>query len=88
MKYDSTITSKGTITIAAPIRKSLGLRAGQKVRLFVNRNNNVEIDAGISVKEFKEIRNEMLKKVDLPKKLKGLTARQLRDIAANEAGSK
>lgn len=84
MKYDTTITSKGTITIAAPIRKSLGLRPGQKVRLFVNRKNNVEIDAGISIKEFQELRNEMLKKVTLPKKLKGLTARELREIAAKE----
>lgn len=84
MKYDSTITSKGTITIAAPLRRSLGLRPGQKVRLFVNKKNNVEIDAGISVNEFKAKRNEMLKKVELPKNLKGLTARELREIAVKE----
>lgn len=88
MKYDTTITSKGTITIAAPIRKALGLRTGQKVRLFVNTKNNVEIDAGISVAEFQARRDQMLKKVTLPKKLKGLTARELRDIAAREGRAK
>lgn len=88
MKYDTTITSKGTITIAAPIRKTLGLRPGQKVRLFVNTNNNVEMDAGISVAEFQTRRDELLKNVTLPKKLKGLTARELRDIAAREGRGK
>ncbi len=84
-KHGTTITSKGTITLPARIRKNLGLRTGQKVRVFVNKRNNVEIDAGISVEVFQERRNEMLKKVALPKKLKGLTARELRDIAAKEA---
>ncbi|MBX3267971.1 MAG: AbrB/MazE/SpoVT family DNA-binding domain-containing protein [Acidobacteria bacterium] len=88
MKYDTTITSKGTITIAAPIRKALGLRPGQKVRLFVNTNNNVEMDAGISAAEFQARRDELLKNVTLPKKLKGLTARELRDIAAKEGREK
>lgn len=87
-KHGTTITSKGTITLPARIRKDLGLRTGQKVRVFVNKRNNVEIDAGISIKEFQERRNEMLKKVTLPKRLKGLTARELRDIAAAEASSK
>jgi len=85
MKYDTTITSKGTITIAAPIRKSLGLKTGQKVRLFVNKHKNVEIDAGISIEQFEKLRDEMLKKVKIPEHLKGLTVRELRELAAKEA---
>lgn len=84
MKYETTITSKGTITIAASVRKALGLKSGQKVKLFVNKNKNVEIDAGISVQEFERRRDELLKKVRIPEHLKGLTARELRDIAAKE----
>ena len=84
MKYETTITSKGTITIAAPIRKALGLKVGQNVKLFVNKRRNVEIDTGISIEEFKRLRNEMLKNVKIPKHLKGLTARELRKIAAEK----
>ena len=84
MKYETTITSKGTITIAASVRKALGLKTGQKVKLFVNENKNVEIDAGISVEEFEKRRDELLKNIRIPQHLKGLTARELRDIAATE----
>jgi len=84
MKYETTITSKGTITIASPVRKMLGLRTGQKVKLFVNKRRNVEIDTGISIEEFEKRRDEMLTKVKIPEHLKGLTARELREIAANE----
>ncbi len=84
MKYKTTITSKGTITIASPIRKALGLKTGQNVKLFVNKRKNVEIDTGISIGEFEKLRDEMLKKVNIPEHLKGLTVRELREIAAEE----
>lgn len=82
VKYESTITSKGTITIASPIRKALRLKPGQRVHLFVNKNNNVEIDTGIAVEDFVRMRDEVLKTVTIPEHLKGLTARELRDLAA------
>jgi len=85
MKYETTITSKGTITIAASVRKALGLKSGQKVKLFINKNKNVEIDTGISVEEFEKRRDELLKSIKIPEHLKGLTARELREIAAEEA---
>lgn len=88
MMYETTITSKGTITIAASVRKALGFKPGQKVKLFINKNNRVEIDAGISVEEFEKRRDERLKKVKIPEYLKGLTVRELRDIAAKEASGK
>jgi bifunctional DNA-binding transcriptional regulator/antitoxin component of YhaV-PrlF toxin-antitoxin module len=82
MKYGTKITSKGTITIASPIRKILKLKAGQEVELFINKNKNIEIDTGVSMDEFVTVRDEVLKKVTLPPHLKGLTIRQLQDAAA------
>lgn len=82
MKFESKITSKGTITIAAPIRKALGLKSGQKIHMFVNKSKNIEIDTGIAVEDFVKIRDEILKRVDIPEHLKGLTARELREVAA------
>ncbi|MGH9945950.1 MAG: hypothetical protein ACRD6X_01980 [Pyrinomonadaceae bacterium] len=83
MKYGTTITSKGTITIAAPIRKALGLKPGQKINMFINTRKNVELDTGISIEEFEKLRDEILKKVKIPEHLKGLTARELRNIWAD-----
>jgi len=82
MRYETTITSKGTITIAASIRKTLGLRTGQKVHLFINENKNIEMDTGIAMDEFVRVRDEILKKVQIPDRLRGLSARELRDIGA------
>jgi len=84
MSYETTITSKGTITIASSIRKALGLEPGKKVRLFINENKNVEIDTGIAMAEFEKLRDELLKKVKIPDHLRGLTARELREIAEDE----
>lgn len=80
MSYESTITSKGTITIASPIRKALGLKAGQKVRLSINKENKVVVDPGITVEEFEALRDRITKKI--PSHLKGLTVRQLKDRMA------
>jgi AbrB family looped-hinge helix DNA binding protein len=81
MKYETTITSKGTITIAAPLRKALGLKPGQKVNLSLNKENKVVIDPGTTLKEFEALRNEVLSK--LPKRKKPLTGRALKDAIAN-----
>jgi AbrB family looped-hinge helix DNA binding protein len=80
MKYTSTITSKGTITIAAPLRKSLGLKPGQKVSLTVDSNNNVVIGGATSVKDFENLRDEIVRKI--PSHKKGLTGQALKDAAA------
>jgi len=82
VKYETTITSKGTITISASIRKSLGLRTGQKVRLFVNEANNIEIDTGIAMAEFEVLREQIMKDVKIPERLRGKTVRELREMAA------
>lgn len=80
MKYSTTITSKGTITIAAPLRRALGLRTGQKVSLSVDKNNQLIIDGGIDINDFEKLRNEITKKI--PNHLKGLQGDALREARA------
>jgi len=80
MKYESTITSKGTITIAAPLRRALKLKPGQKVRLELDKKTNrIFMDTGVTVEQFEKIRDEMLSK--LPKR-KPLTGKALKEAAA------
>ncbi len=80
MKYASTITSKGTITIAAPLRKALGFKPGQKVSLTLDKNQHVVIGGGTSVNDFENIRDEIIRKI--PSHKKGLTGQALKDAAA------
>ncbi|MBE7515060.1 MAG: AbrB/MazE/SpoVT family DNA-binding domain-containing protein [Chloracidobacterium sp.] len=63
MKYESTITSKGTITIAAPIREALGLTPGRKVRLSLMKDRRILLEPAISVDEFIKFRDEVLSKL-------------------------
>lgn len=80
MTYESKITSKGTITIAAPIRKALGLKPGQTVRLELDeKNNRILMDTGMTIEQLEAIRDEILTK--LPKR-KPLTGKALREAAA------
>ncbi|HEV8592182.1 MAG TPA: AbrB/MazE/SpoVT family DNA-binding domain-containing protein [Pyrinomonadaceae bacterium] len=81
MRYESTITSKGTITIAAPIRKALGLKPGQTVRLELDKKNNrVLIDTGMTIEQLEKIRDEVLSKY--PDRPRGLSMKAMRDRAA------
>lgn len=80
MKYETRITSKGTITIAAPIRKALGLKPGQTVRLEMDeKNNRVLMDTGVTIEQFEKIRDEILSKY--PHRPKGLSMKAMRDMA-------
>lgn len=81
MKYTSTITSKGTITIAAPLRKALGFKPGQKVSLTLDKNQRVVIGGGTNIADFEKLRDEITKKI--PSHKKGLTGQALKDAAAN-----
>ena len=80
MKYTTTITSKGTITIAAPLRKTLGFKPGQRVSLTLNKNRQVVIGGGTTAADFEKIRDEITKKV--PSHKKGLTGRALKEATA------
>ena len=80
MIYETTITSKGTITIAAPLRKALGFKTGQKVRLSLDKNRQVVIDGGTSLEEFSALRDKITKKI--PDHKKGLSGDTLRQASA------
>lgn len=80
MKYTTTITSKGTITIAAPLRKALGFKPGQKVSLTLDNNRQVVIGGGTNVADFEELRDKITKKI--PSHKKGLTGQALKEAAA------
>ena len=80
MKFETTITSKGTITIAAPIRKALGLKAGQKVKLELDKKNHrILMDTGTTIEQIEVLRDEILRK--LPRR-KPLTGKALKEAAA------
>jgi AbrB family looped-hinge helix DNA binding protein len=80
MKYTSTITSKGTITIAAPLRKALGFKPGQKVSLTLDKNRQVVIGGGSTVDDFEKLRDEITKKI--PNHKRGLTGQALKEATA------
>lgn len=80
MTYSTTVTSKGTITIAAPIRKALGLKTGQKLTLALNKDNQIVLDAGTDMKAFEATRERITK--NIPNHLKGLSGESLRQAAA------
>ena len=80
VKNETTITSKGTVTISAAIRKQLGLKTGQKIRQFVNKHNQVVLDPGLDAEEFAALQKSILQKI--PPHLKGLTVRELEEKMA------
>lgn len=80
MKYTSTITCKGTITIAAPLRKALGFKPGQKVSLTLDKNQQVVIGGGTTIEDFEKLRDEVISKI--PDHKKGLTGQALKDATA------
>ena len=80
MRYRTKMTSKGTITISAPIRKALGFRPGQTIELELDeKNNRVLMDTGMTIERFEKIRDEVLSKY--PKR-KPLTGKALKEAAA------
>ncbi len=80
MTYNTTVTSKGTITIAAPLRKALGLKTGQKLTLALNKDNQIVLDAGTDMKAFEATRARITK--NIPNHSKGLSGDSLRQAAA------
>ena len=58
MKYTTTITNKGTITIAAPLRKALGFKPGQKVSLSLGKNQQVITSSATTIADFEALRDK------------------------------
>ncbi len=48
--------------------------------MFVNDTKNIEIDTGIAMAEFETLRDEIMKDVVIPDRLRGLTVRELHEI--------
>lgn len=80
MTYDTTVTSKGTITIAAPLRKALGLKAGQKLTLKLSNDNQIILDPATDMRSFEASRARITK--NIPDHLKGLSGDPLCQASA------
>lgn len=80
MTYNTTVTSKGTVTIAAPLRKALGLKTGQKLTVALNKDNQIVLDAGTDIKTFEATREKITK--NIPNHLKGLSGDSLRQASS------
>ena len=80
MRYTTTVTSKGTVTIAAPLRKALGIKAGQILSIDITRDNRLVLDAGTDMKAFQAKRAAITRKI--PDHLKGLAGEDLQKAAA------
>lgn len=75
------MTSKGTITIAAPIRKALGLKPGQKINLELDKKTNrVSFETGKTLEQLERIRDEVLSKY--PNRPVGLSLSEMRRRSA------
>jgi len=80
MRFESKMTSKGTVTIAAPLRKALGLRPGQTVKMELDKKNNrILMDTGLTLDQFEKIRDEILS--EYPDRPRGLSMKKMRDMA-------
>ncbi len=83
MTHNSTMTSKGQVTIPVVIRRNLGLKAGESVRFKLARNNQVIIEKNDWKRGLAELHKEVaahLKKHNI----KPLTDEELDDVI-NEA---
>jgi AbrB family looped-hinge helix DNA binding protein len=77
MKHETTITSKGTVTIAASIRKALGLKAGQKIRMELDKKNNrILMETALTMEQVVRARDEMLSRLPKRKPLTGSALRK------------
>ena len=81
MRYSTTVTSKGTVTIAAPLRKALGIKPGQKLFIDISDDNKrLVLDAGTNMKAFQVKRAAITQK--MPAHLKGLSGEELQKAAS------
>lgn len=80
MKYESTMTSKGTVTVPAPLRKVLKLEPGQKIQMQLDKKGgSIIMGRGVTIEQLEKVRDEVLSK--LPKR-KPLTGKALKEAAA------
>ena len=78
MRYSTTVTSKGTITIPSSIRKQFGIEQGRRVQISVSSDNKILLDPGITMEQFEEARQRLLDSI--PREKLGLTGTELKDV--------
>jgi AbrB family looped-hinge helix DNA binding protein len=59
MTYNTTLTSKGQVTIPADIRRSMGLKAGETVRFRLAQNNQIVLEKNDWKKGFTQLHQEV-----------------------------
>lgn len=77
MRYSTTVTSKGTITIPSSIRKHFGIEQGRQIKVSVSSDNKIVLDPGITMEQFEEARKRLL--ASIPRKRLGLTGKALKE---------
>lgn len=66
MTYSSTVTSKGTITLPADVRKALHITPGQQVDIeFVEASNKLTIKVPLTIDELRKRNQAHLKKMGI-----------------------
>lgn len=78
MRFPTTMTSKGTITLASEVRKAFDLKPGQRIDVVVN-DGKISIDTGMTMEQFEKIRDEIVDRI--PKQKKGLSLSKMRELA-------
>lgn len=74
------MTSKGTVTVPAALRKALRLEPGQKIGMELDKKSGrIVMDGGVTIEQLEKVRDEILSR--LPKR-KPLTGRALKEAAA------
>lgn len=66
MTYTSTVTSKGTITLPADVRKALNITPGQQVDIeFVEVSRAISIRVPMSIEEVRKMNQAHLRKLGI-----------------------
>ncbi len=81
MTYKSTVTSKGTITLTAKLRRELHISPGQEVSIERS-GNHLIIRPAVSLEQFSAYRDKLLAEIPIPEQIRGLSGDQLRAASA------
>lgn len=75
MIYSTIVTSKGTVTIAAPLRKALGIKSGQRLSLSLSKEGNIIMNPGTTMAGFEATRAAIVSKI--PAELRNLNPQRV-----------
>lgn len=82
MTYFTTVTSKGQVTLPAPLRKKLNIKSGQRVEVSLDNHNQAVIKSIVDVEAVREANRVFAQN----KGIKPIASRtQINKIMAEEA---